>query len=135
MFEVFANMRQLRELLWYLAEALTMPSATPIHSELSLALTETERHTLGSPEALMELDVAAHRQSVNVLLQRTSELIRAQRKGIDYRAADLRGAKLNRAYLTTRIFLIQAQLDAAKGDLDTKLPQSLTHPQHWPPTS
>lgn len=171
MFEVFAIMRQLHELLWYLTEALTMPSAAPIHGELSLALAETERHTLGSPETLMELDVAAHRQSVNVLLQRTSELVRAQRKGIDHRGADLigaglrgadlsganmrgayligadlsgadlrmadligadlRGAKLNRANLTTSIFLIQAQLDAAKGDLETKLPKSLSRPQHW----
>ncbi len=46
--------------------------------------------------------------------------------GADFRDADLRGADL-----TESIFLIQSQLDAAKGDTDTKLPPSLTRPTHW----
>jgi uncharacterized protein YjbI with pentapeptide repeats len=47
--------------------------------------------------------------------------------------ADVRGADLSGACLTTSIFLTQAQLDAAKGDLDTELPPSLTRPRHWLP--
>jgi hypothetical protein len=34
MFEVFPIMRTLRELLWYLTEALRLPSAHPLHDEL-----------------------------------------------------------------------------------------------------
>ena len=50
--------------------------------------------------------------------------------GADFRAADLRGADL-----TGSIFLTQSQLNAAKGDTDTKLPPSLTRPTHWSPSA
>jgi uncharacterized protein YjbI with pentapeptide repeats len=173
MFEVFPIVRDLHELLWYLTEALTLQPARPLHGELSLALEETERLTHHNPDALMELDVAAHRRDVNALLLRTSELVRAevQHKKKDHRGADLigaklqgadlRGANLRGAYLigtdlrgadlrradligadfrdadlrgadlTESIFLIQSQMDAAKGDIETKLPPSLTRPTHW----
>jgi uncharacterized protein YjbI with pentapeptide repeats len=191
MFEVFTVMRQLHELLWYLAEALTLEPARPLHEELRRALDETERLTRARPEALMELDVAAHRDDINALLMRTSELTRAARQhgdldrsrldrsdldredlnhkdlrgadliGADLRGADLsgaslrgacligadlrradlrsadltgadfRGADLAGADLTGSIFLIQSQLEAAKGDHRTQLPPVLTRPTHW----
>jgi uncharacterized protein YjbI with pentapeptide repeats len=173
MFEVFPIMRGLHELLWYLTEALTLQPAHPLYADLSLALAETERLTHNSPEALIELDMAAHRRNVNALLLRTSEYVRAEirHKKKDLRGADLIGAKLKGASLiganlrgayligadlrganlrmadligadlrdadlsgadlTESIFLIQSQLDAAKGDIKTKLPPSLTHPKHW----
>lgn len=46
--------------------------------------------------------------------------------GADFRDADLRGADLSKS-----IFLTQAQLNVAKGDISTKLPASLTRPRHW----
>ena len=46
--------------------------------------------------------------------------------GADFADADLRGANL-----TESLFLTQSQLDAAKGDNDTKLPPPLTRPTHW----
>jgi uncharacterized protein YjbI with pentapeptide repeats len=173
MFEVFPIMRQLHELLWYLTEALTLSPAHQLHGELGRALEETERLTHHSPDSLLALDMAAHRQDVNVLLLRTSELARAgvrqQKKdyrgadlmGANLNGADLRGANLRGAYLigadlsgadlrvadligadfraadlsgadlTGSIFLIQSQLDAAKGDTATKLPPALTRPTHW----
>lgn len=119
MFEVFLIMRQLQELLWYLAEALMLPPARPIHGALSAMLDETERLTHLSPDTLMELDVAVHRADVNTLLLKTSELVRAEaRRGqkarserqktfgrgahlfaADLRKIDLRGANLRGAYL------------------------------------
>ncbi|UYB39960.1 pentapeptide repeat-containing protein [Streptomyces sp. Je 1-4] len=173
MFDVFPVMRQLHELLWYLAEALTRPAARPVHAELRAALEKTERLTRGSAEELTELDVPAHRGEVNALLLRTSELVRAgipgrkkERRGADLmgarlKGADLRGANLRGAYLiaadlkcadlrtadligadlraadlsgadlTGALFLTQAQLNAAKGDAATELPQNLTRPAHW----
>jgi len=172
MFAVFSIVRDLHELLWYLTEALTLQPARSLHGELSLALKETERLTHNGPDALMELDVAAHRRDINALLQRTSELVRApvrhkkDRRGADLigaklKGADLRGANLRGAYLigadlrgadlrmadligadlrdanlrgadfTESIFLIQSQLDAAKGDAETRLPPLLTRPTHW----
>jgi uncharacterized protein YjbI with pentapeptide repeats len=119
MSDVFPVVRQLHELLWYLTEALTLPAARPIRTELRRALEKTEELTRQTPEELGALDVAAHRQDVNVLLLRTSELARAgirgrkkERRGADLmgarlKGADLRGANLRGAYL------IAADLTAA----------------------
>lgn len=46
--------------------------------------------------------------------------------GADFRDADLSGADL-----TGSIFLTQAQVNAAKGNVNTKLPSSLIIPEHW----
>lgn len=46
--------------------------------------------------------------------------------GADFRDADIRGADLSKS-----IFLTQAQLNTAKGDISTKLPQFLSRPRHW----
>ncbi|ANP51138.1 uncharacterized protein YjbI with pentapeptide repeats [Streptomyces griseochromogenes] len=117
MFDVFPVVRQLHELLWYLTEALGLDAAAPVHADLRRAQERTERLTRQTPEELAALDVAAHRQEVNVLLLRTSELARAglagpkgkkgkakDRRGADLigarlRGADLRGASLRGAYL------------------------------------
>jgi len=173
MVAVFPIMRQLHELLWYLTEALTLQLARPVHGALGLALDETERLTHDSPDALLALDVAAHRRDVNALLLRASELVRADIRrpttdrqgadliGADLKGADLRGANVRGAYLIAAdlsgadlrvadllgadlrdadlsgadlaesLFLTQSQLDAAKGDADTKAPPSLTRPTHW----
>lgn len=174
MFDVFAVMRPLHELLHYLTEALTFAAASPIHAEIRSARDETERISRTDAGALLALDLASHREGVNALLVRTSELVRSgartDRRGADLiganlRGADLRSANLRGAYLigadlrgadlrsadligadtraanlagadlSTSIFLIQAQLDAAKGDMSTKLPPALAHPAHWSVTS
>jgi uncharacterized protein YjbI with pentapeptide repeats len=174
MFAVFAAMRQLHELLWYLSQALASRHARPLHGELQLALTATEGLTRSPAEALVKLDVQAHRSEVNDLLRRASELMRASIPGrkrnlagtdlmgarlkgahlagaslrgacligadlrrTDLRAADLTGADLrdadlSGADLTSSLFLTQSQLDAAKGNPRTKLPQQLARPAHWP---
>lgn len=182
MYDVFPVMWQLHELLWYLEEALTLQAATPVHDQLGQALGETERLTDLPPDALLELEVSAHRAKVNALLLETSELVRtearsrhqgplhppkkklgrgadligaklsgadlrfanlrgayliaADLRGADLRAADLigadfRDADIRGADLTGSLFLTQTQLNAAKGDAGTKLPASLTRPQHW----
>ncbi|MGX5210725.1 pentapeptide repeat-containing protein [Streptomyces violaceus] len=119
MFDVFPVVRQLHELLWYLTEALALPAARPVHADLRTALEKTEELTDGSPEELAELDVAAHRQEINVLLLRTSELARAGTKGRkkNRRGADLMGARLKGADLCGAnlrgAYLIAADLTGA----------------------
>ncbi|OIK29503.1 pentapeptide repeat-containing protein [Streptomyces malaysiense] len=129
MFEVFPVVRQLHELLWYLTEALSLPAARPLRAGLRRALEETERLTLLPAEELAALDVAAHRSEINVLLLRTSELVRAgaaggkggkggkSGRGKDRRGADLMGARLRGADLrgaTLRgAYLIAADLTGA----------------------
>lgn len=171
-FQVFSTVRDLHELLWYLAEALTLSASGPLRDELRAAAEQTERLTLDSPDVLVGLDVAAHRRAVSTLLLAASELARADVPhkpdhrgadliGADLHGADLRGASLRGAYLigadlrnadlrmadligadfrgadirgadlNGSIFLIQSQLDAAKGDPTTRLPPAFTHPAHW----
>ncbi|UUU26642.1 pentapeptide repeat-containing protein [Streptomyces sp. DSM 40750] len=118
MFEVFPVVRQLHELLWYLTEALTLPAARPVHADLRRALDETERLTGQTAEELGELDVSAHRQGVNELLLRVSDLMRAgagrkqNRRGADLMGARLKGADLRKANLRGA-YLIAADLTGA----------------------
>ncbi|MCP3819701.1 pentapeptide repeat-containing protein [Streptomyces sp. A3M-1-3] len=101
MSDVFPVMRGLHELLWYLTEALALPPARPLRSDLRRALDEIDGLTRSSAETLAEVDVAALRHDVNALLLRTSELVRARVPGRkkNHRGADLIGAKLNGADL------------------------------------
>ncbi|MFY1671219.1 pentapeptide repeat-containing protein [Plantactinospora sp. WMMB334] len=57
---------------------------------------------------------------------RDADLTMADLTGADLRGANLRGADLGRA-----IFLTQAQVDGATGDVRTTLPSALRHPGHW----
>jgi uncharacterized protein YjbI with pentapeptide repeats len=129
MFAALSVMRQLHELLWYLTEALTRTQAAPIHRELGEALRHTERLTTAEPDALLAVDVDAHRQDVDALLLRTSALVRADagharsgrrqsdRGQLDRRGADLIGRKLRRANLAGAdlrgAYLIGADLTGA----------------------
>ncbi len=77
MFASFAVMRPLHELLWYLADALGRAEAAPVRADLERARHRVEHLTDGSPEELAALDVNALRGEINLLLLRTSELLRA----------------------------------------------------------
>jgi uncharacterized protein YjbI with pentapeptide repeats len=108
--DVFETVRALHELLWYLAAALALDAAADVHEELRAAFAETDRLAGGEPEELVRLDVDAHRDRVNPLLQRASELARsgvpgrrglrgAMLVGANLRGQDLRGANLRGAVL------------------------------------
>lgn len=120
MFAVLPVMRQLHELLSYLAEALTLPAAGPVHGELRAALERTERLTYAGADELAVLDVAEHRDGVSALLLRASELVRSalpgarkrDRRGADLVGARLRGADLRGASLRGAL-LIAADLTGA----------------------
>jgi hypothetical protein len=181
MFSAFTVMRQLHELLWYLAEARALPAAGPLHDDHDEALDQVGRLTRSEAAALAGLDVGPLRGDVSHLLRRASELARvpegpgrperpgrpeaemagadligkdlggadlraaclrnayligANLQGADLRAADVlgadfRGADLSGADLSTSIFLIQSQIDAARGDAATRLPPGLSRPGHW----
>jgi hypothetical protein len=56
-------------------------------------------------------------------------------RGADLRGADLRGADLSGADLTDCLFVLQSQVQAARGDQSTRLPQHVTTPAHWLPAA
>lgn len=181
MFEVFPIMQQLHEMLLFLNEALNRAEAQILYKDLVALRDKTEYLTSLNPKEIIELDVPAHRRTVNELLMVTSELVRskvkqnqkkqkkigksfdligAKLKGTDLRGVNLRGALLIAADLreadmrytdvigadfrdadlsgadfTESIFLTQAQVNSAKGDVHTKLPDSLRIPGHWIPSN
>ncbi|CRK57257.1 oxetanocin A resistance protein [Alloactinosynnema sp. L-07] len=105
-FDAFGVLRVLHELLWYLADALTF--APGLTADLQRAYDETTLLTKSDPDALLALDVAAHRHAVNqVLIQASDQArsgLRAKRRksdliGANLRRADLRGASLRGALL------------------------------------
>ena len=57
---------------------------------------------------------------------RGADLRRADLLGADLRAADLRGARLAEA-----LFLTQPQVEGARGDATTTVPEGLDRPAHW----
>lgn len=172
-FTAFVAVRQLHELLWYLAEALNLPAARPLHVDLRAAHERTEALAGGSAGGLGATTIAAHRQDVNVLLRQASALARASSPGpavdrrgadligadlravdlrgadlrgallvgaslrgadltlADLTGADLRGADLADADLATALFVVQSQLESARGSRSTALPGSLRRPDHW----
>nr|WP_158867742.1 pentapeptide repeat-containing protein [Leifsonia sp. AG29] len=119
MFAVFPVMRQLHEVLWYLAEALELVEASPLHPRLRRAEREVREAAAAPPEALRELDVEALRAPAAALLRDAARLTReagpigtgnlrvsrtrlrpgADLAGADLRGADLRGAELRGALL------------------------------------
>ncbi|MEN1936575.1 pentapeptide repeat-containing protein [Paenibacillus sp. 102] len=60
-----------------------------------------------------------------------ADLREADLRMADFIGADLRDADLRGANLTESIFLTQVQVNAAKGDVNTKLPSLLSRPAHW----
>lgn len=49
----------------------------------------------------------------------------------DFIGADLRDAELSGANLSDALFLTQAQINSAKGNIHTKIPSYLDRPSHW----
>jgi uncharacterized protein YjbI with pentapeptide repeats len=60
-----------------------------------------------------------------------ADLRGADLSGADLIGADLRDADLRGTNLRDSIFVTQAQINTAKGDSNTRLPMSLTHPNYW----
>lgn len=123
MFEALPIMRQLHELLWYLAEALELQQTSPIHAELRAASDRIEQLTR-TPDVTI-VDLPGERARVNELLLQTSTLVRGkqgkkkERRGADLFGAKLRGTDLHKANLRGA-YLIAADLrdaDLRQADL------------------
>lgn len=122
MFAVFAVVRQLHEVLWFLDEARAMldgadPSQTELQASLAAATARVEAITASAAAEILAADVDAVRGDVRPLLLAASETARARfarrrtgrapRRvgpgadllGSNLRGADLRGVDLRGAYL------------------------------------
>lgn len=119
MFAVFPRMRQLHELLWYLAEALALPAAGRLHPTLRRIRAEVQALADADPATILETDLEEVREPAAKLLRDAARLAReagpigagprrgarsrirpgADLLGADLRGADLRGAELRGALL------------------------------------
>jgi uncharacterized protein YjbI with pentapeptide repeats len=113
MFDVFARVRELHQLLWHLRWALRLSATRPVHDDLRRAFAHIRRLTSGTPEEVLALDMAAQLRQVRDLLRRASALARRDSPGpglkLEYAntdligrnlaGADLRGANLRGAQL------------------------------------
>ncbi len=130
----FPVLRQLHELLWYLAEADTLELPAGLRAEVAATRADTERLAAGDPAGLAGVDTAAVRAGAGELLGRVSAAARAAVRpggrdrrgadlvGADLRRTDLRGSSLRGAYLLgadlrgadlTAVDLLGADLRAA----------------------
>ena len=175
MFDAFAVMRDLHELLWYLGEAAILASDGGLHRRIEALQSEVQGLTAGAADALLAVDRDALRRRAGDLLLAVSAAVRgptpahrdlaradligrnlarrdlrgaslvgalliaadltgADLRGADLRSADLRGADLAGADLRDCLFLLQVQVDAARGDRATRLPRDVTLPGHWAPS-
>lgn len=100
MFAVLPVVRQLHELLRYLAEVRDLPAAAALHADAAEAAARVEALSLGGPDELLALDVAAERSRVAAVLRAASRRARAGHRGArDRSGADLTGARLRRSDL------------------------------------
>ncbi len=156
---VFPVLRVLHELLWYLDEAAERApgadvAAARVATERLAAGDARALAALDPAEHRAEVAGLLRRVSRQVRggdgprvrpgpgrdLRRAdlrgALLVGADLRGADLRDADLigadvRGADLSGADLRGALFLVQAQLDAARGDAATRLPAGLSRPGHW----
>ncbi|MGI8677100.1 MAG: pentapeptide repeat-containing protein [Jatrophihabitans sp.] len=100
MFALLPAMRQLHELLWYLADARRRPECAGLRARLEDARSAIDQLAGGPPDELERCDLDAVRAGVNPLLLRASHLVRARVAGRpDRRHANLAGARLRQAHL------------------------------------
>ncbi|HAM80173.1 pentapeptide repeat-containing protein [Ornithinibacillus bavariensis] len=76
MFAVFPLIQQLHEMLWYLKQALSLKEAESFKADLQEIYEETVDLTRRKPKEILEINLAAHRSNVNVLLVKVSEIYR-----------------------------------------------------------
>lgn len=95
LFAAFEAMRDLHELLWYLAAALDLPGAAAVHGDLRALRDEVEAHTAGDGPALAAIDRPALRRRAHLLLLAASEAVRGPTPaGRDLTGRDLLGERL-----------------------------------------
>lgn len=111
MFATFDVMRQLHEMLWYLAESQTLLEPGALLDEVDAAQRDIVLLTQAAADELAAVDGPGLRRTTGGLLAKVSETVRAgrprhgpDRQGADLiqanlRGADLRGTSLRGAYL------------------------------------
>lgn len=112
---------------------------SPLLRQASKEKRTAQRHA-GNPAALPRNGIRAHAELAGASLRdsdlraedlRGACLIAADLRGSDLRFADMLGADLRGADLSTALLLAQPQINAASGDVATKIRPGAQRPSHW----
>lgn len=76
MYDSFLIVRQLHEMLWYLAQSYILQHDEKVKSQIGILIDETLNLTISDINSLFNLDIESHRNKVNKFLKDTSEMIR-----------------------------------------------------------
>lgn len=137
------NIQEKTEYLTTLSPAsilqLNVPAHRAIVNDLLLQTSEAVRNNASKGKTNRGGDLIGaklRRANLRGANLRGALLIAADLREADLRitdliGADLRDADLSGADLRESIFLTQAQVNAARGDVRTKLPPNLIKPEHW----
>ena len=136
MFAVYSVMRQLQEMRWYVTEALERAPGGPVAGDLGLVLADLETQARGTPELILSLDIEAIRARVNVLLARTSDLVRrdALRTAGDRRPAR-RGPAIGRSARRGPARCVPDRCRPTRRGPAIGRPDRSRSPRHRPPRS
>ncbi|WP_246213135.1 pentapeptide repeat-containing protein [Aminipila butyrica] len=112
-FQVFQIVFQLHQMEWYLIEALSLPAAEALESDIKSLIWENERLTGLPAEEILHLDMESYRTDVNKILKQVSHIMAVNAKGKidrDYFAQNFKHANLNHKDFSMAL-LIAADLE------------------------
>jgi hypothetical protein len=115
--DIVAHRREVGELLGRVSELVRTPPG-PDRRNADLIGADLRRRPLQNASLRGAYLIGADLRGVDL---GTADLLGADLRGADVRGADLAGC----------LFLTRPQVEAARGDMSTKLPGALTRPAHW----
>lgn len=155
MFRAFHGIFQLHQMKWFLLEALRLTDSQEMEEEIRTLIDWNESMTNLAPKEDAAREIESYRARVNPLLKevintKAARFSKASESrdftmailiGSDFSrrslgeslflGADLRDVNVAGADLSKCHFLTQMQINSAKGDSKTKLPDGLITPEHW----
>lgn len=124
-------------MLWYLTDTLVLKENENSKDSIIKLKEEIENLTCLDPDSLLSLDILPYREKTKAFLQVNSINTnvtthkntiggRINLMGAGLRDADIRGTDLRKS-----LFVTQSQINSAKGNLETKLPERIEYPKKY----
>ena len=115
MFRVFLVVWQLHQLLWYLAEALSLVADKKIICDINSLITEYEEIIALSPDNILKLDIESYKLKVNQILKNVTKLVCIESNNENNKTVDYIGKNFKKQNLDGKDFsmtlLIAANLE------------------------
>ena len=110
-FEVFVKIFQFHQMRYFLEESMTIDPAKELRNDIKKLIDENKGICNSTPQTILDTDIESYRTI--------------------FLGADARDTNFSNADLREAAFLTQGQINSAKGNKNTKLPQHLEYPVTW----